>query len=266
MIKRSHVLAVLAASLLVSLPGAVGLHAQANEHQLAAEIASGDVARRHLALDRVRELGPRNAGPVLRAALFGALEAEGRLEEARHRIARSGETVGGHPDPEFASRLTELVVEMADPASIPALTASLGTGATASIWALADFGEQASGAVLDVVTSPDSWRVRVNWALVVLRVMVEERARRHLPDPRIAAIRAVVAERLQEEESPSTLRRAIDLGIALEDPDLRRLVQRIALDSAEVTARGIDDVDMAARLRKHAADRLAGLPPLPRRP
>lgn len=248
--------------------GSAALVAQVSQHELAVSILSESVQERHRALQAVRALGPRDTGPELRAALFAALEREGRIQADRYKMDELGTMLHDHPDPEFASLLTEVVVELNDPAAIPALAASLATGSTASRWALADFGERAAPAVVEVARSTDSWPRQADWALIVLRIMVEEQAQRPLSKRTLLQIREVARQRLHEKQTGAglTLRKAIDLAVVLGDRDLITVVERIASDPAELRARGLMDAALIQRIQKLARDRLAGRPPLPRRP
>jgi hypothetical protein len=54
---------------------------------------------------------------------------------------------------------------------------------------------------------------------------------------------------------------AIDLAAVLGDPDLRPILESLASDPNAVASRGIG-AGSVEWIRKHAADRLAGAPPL----
>lgn len=241
--------------------------AQETQRALADRILAGPIDERHSAVQEARALGPENTGPALRAALFAALEREARIAAERYARDERGEEIGNHPSPGLASRLTEVIVELRDPEAIPVLAASLATGATAGMWALADFGEEAAPALLEVARSEDSRPRQVDWTLIALRTMVEERGVRPLSDRTLRRIRDVAMQRLMEQHSGAglTLRRAIDLAVVLDDGQLRRIVERLASDPAEVRARGLSDPDVIERVQKRARDGLAGVPPRPRR-
>jgi len=51
--------------------------------------------------------------------------------------------------------------------------------------------------------------------------------------------------------------------VVLNDAGLRGIVEALASDPNEVIARGVTDPGDIARTQKWAADRLAGVPPLP---
>lgn len=61
-----------------------------------------------------------------------------------------------------------------------------------------------------------------------------------------------------------TLWRAIDLAVALGDPELREIVESYATDPQMIVARGVNDPDLIERTQREARERLAGVEPLPR--
>jgi hypothetical protein len=132
------------------------------------------------------------------------------------------------------------------------------------IRALADFGEQAAASVLQVVTSPDGWHDDVDGGLVALRFMVERRGEHPLTARTIAQIRRAADQRLTGKQYFTTLWSAIDLAVVLGDPGLRRIVELLASDRNEVFARGVENQDLLELTQQRAADRLAGIPPVPR--
>jgi hypothetical protein len=153
---------------------------------------------------------------------------------------------------------------MGDPHAIPALAGALGTGSTLVRDALADFGEQAAPDVLRLVTAQDTRYDAVGDGLMALRFMVEGARTRPLSPSTRDQIRRAAMQRLTGEQYFSTLWYAIDLAVALDDPELRRIVQAIASDRNELVARGVSAPDIIALTQKRAAARLAGEPPEPR--
>jgi hypothetical protein len=143
------------------------------------------------------------------------------------------------------------------------LAGALGTSPPA-LFALADFGEPAAQPVLDVVTSTDDASVVMD-ALTSLRLMAEGVGARPLATKTLRDIRRVAEQRLTGKQSVTTLWKAIDLAVVLKDPDLRRTVESLASDANAVVARGISDPELIRQTQMLAADRLAGVPPLPRR-
>jgi hypothetical protein len=232
--------------------------AQDSQGEIARQLRQGDGRERGKALVTSRSIGSRRIGPELRAALIAALEREGRL----HARRRSGE-IGRLENSELIAGLANLVVEFRDASSIPALAGSLGT-APPVIFALADFGEPAAAPIMEVLRNSQDPSVEMD-ALIGLRLMVEGKSSRPLSAKSLLAMKVLAAQRLAETHMVTTLWRAIDLAVALDDPDLRRTVESFAVDSKAAVARGITDPDLIEDTRRLAADRLRGVLPLPRR-
>jgi hypothetical protein len=240
--------------------------AQTDQHALAQQLLGDSAAERANAVAVAETLGAANTGPALRAALVAALEREGRLLRERSQAARKGAALEELEDPEFIAHAARTVAELHDPGTIPALVNyGLGTGGP-PIDTLAAFGEQAAPAVLAAVMSPDTPHDTVDSGLITLRFMVEGRASRALSAGTIAQIRRAAEQHLATGKGLqiTTLWWAIDLAIALNDAKLRGIVQSIASDQNAVLDRGVVDLQLVAQTQKRAADRLAGIPPLPR--
>ncbi|MGH7612977.1 MAG: hypothetical protein ACREMW_02905, partial [Gemmatimonadales bacterium] len=209
-------------------------------------------------------LGPQ-IGPELRAALIRALEREGQNHAQRYHADLRGEALEPLEDPEFIGRVSSVVAELRDPGAIPALVGALGTGPPVTR-ALVAFGEQAVPALLVAVRSPETTLYVVDDALLAFRFMVEGAGPHPLSAGTLNEIRRAAKQRLTGKQHFSTLWWAIDLAIALKDPDLRRIVQSLASDRDAVVSRGIEDPETIEETQRLAAERLAGVPPKPRRP
>ncbi len=244
--------------LLATVINIVNAQAQVSQSELARQIVQGNENERSSAFSMAREIGAQGITPELRTALITGLEREGSL----HAQRRLGE-IGFLENPELIAGLAHLVAKFRDPRSIPALAGALGTSPSALL-TLADFGEPAAQPVLDVVTSTDDGSVVMD-ALTSLRLMVEGVRARPLTTKTLNDIRRVAEQRLTGEQSVTTLWRAIDLAVVLKDPDLRRTVESLASDGNAVVTRGITDLELIRETQMLAADRLAGVPPLPRR-
>lgn len=229
-----------------------------SQNELARQLIQGNETERSTAFGMVRAIGTQRIDPNLRAALITALEREGSLNAQRRR----GE-IEFQKNPELIAGLAHLVAEFRDPRSISALAGALGASPPA-VFALADFGEPAAQPVLDVVTSTDDASVIMD-GLTSLRLMAEGVGARPLTTKTLNDIRRVAEQRLTGRQFVTTLWRAVDLAVVLNDPDLRRTVELLASDESAVVARGITDRELIEATQKLAADRLAGVPPLPRR-
>jgi hypothetical protein len=206
-----------------------------------------------------RAIGPAGSGSTLRAALIALLEKQNLIVEQARQAGITLETV---ENPEFMSSVHHAVAALKDPQAIPALARALGWFTV--VRALADFGDQAAQAVLGVVTSPTSRYSAVDDGLTVLRWMVESRSERPLSPGTLVQIRRAAEQRLTGEQYFTTLWYAIDLASVLDDAELRRIIEELATYPSDVVARGVTNPRLIERTQKRAADRLAGVPPVPR--
>jgi hypothetical protein len=259
--RQAGVLAVV----LVATACASAAAQQVDQRALAERILRGGADQRSDALEQARALGPARTEPALRAALIEALAREARAHAQRYHADRRGEPLPPLADPEFIARVSRVVADLRDPRAIPALVGALGTGSV-PVEGLLAFGEGAVPALLDAVGSAETSHYVVDDALLALRFMVEAGTSRPRSPGTLERIGSATKRVLTGKPYFTTLWRAIDLAVALRDPALRSIVQSLARDRSEVVARGIDDSDTIERTRRRAADRLAGIPALPRRP
>ena len=241
--------------------------AQVDQSALAQQVLGDRSPERARAVAVAEGLGAKNISPQLRAALITALEREGRVHIEREQAARRGEILPDLEAPELIVMLAATAAELHDPASIPALANfALGTGGP-PIETLAAFGDQAAPAVLAVVMSPNSSHDTVDSGLITLRFMVEGAAAQPLAVGTVNQIRRAAEKHLAtgKESQITTLWRAIDLAVVLNDAKLRGTVQTIASDWNAVLALGVDDPTLIEQTQRRAADRLSGIPPLPKR-
>lgn len=256
---RRYVVLVVTA-LFAAAVGAPAGHAQVDQSALARQILGTNATERSRAVETARSLGAENLGPELRAALIRALEREGEIRAQRYHAGRRGEVVEPMEDPELIAKLARVVAELRDPRAIPALTAALGTGSPVTR-ALVSFGEDAVPSLLAAVRSPESIEYVVEGALMTLRFLVEGAGPRPLSATALDGIREAVRQRITGRQYFTTLWDAIDLAMALNDADLRRIVQSLASDREQVVARGIEDPELIEETQRLASERLAGVPP-----
>jgi len=256
--------ALLATALFAVALNPATVQAQVDQSVLAQQILGGNARERSRALEAAQALGPQQIGPEVRAALIKALERENRVQADRYHADLRGEALKPLEDPEFIARVSRVVAELRDPRAIPALVGALGTGSP-PIRALVDFGEEAVPALLAAVRSAEATHYVVDDALLALRFMVEGAGPHPLSAGTLNEIRLAARQRLTGKPYFTTLWRAIDLAVALHDAELRRIVEAIASDRKEVVARGIEDPETIEETQRRAAQRLAGVPPKPRR-
>jgi hypothetical protein len=216
----------------------------------------------------VAAIPPGDVSEDLKMVLITALELEGQRIKDREASIRQGRLPAPSDDPELMLGLIRVVVPFKDPRAIPALAGVLGTGMR-SVRALVAFGDAAVTSTVAVVASPESMTAAVDDGLVALRMMVElQTPQRRLLPTSLAEIRRAAELRLRTPGRASsngvTVRWAIDLAAALNEPALRAVVQALASDPGESISRGIVDPRLIEKTQKQAADRLAGIPALPR--
>jgi hypothetical protein len=251
-----------AAVLLVIALSPANIQGQLDQRAIAQQLVSQDPAERRRALDGAQTIGAQNIGPELRAALIALLEDKNRIvvEAMRRRVPL--DTVD---DPEYIATLSRLVGDLRDPKAIPALALAI-YGGTSVMRALADFGSAAVPDLVRVAASPDIHYDVVNHCLITLRFMVERQQNKPLTAEAIDQIRRVTEYRLTGAQYFTTLWRAIDLAVVLNEPALNRTVSSLAYDPKQVIARGIENPDIVQRTQQLASDRLSGVPAVPRPP
>jgi len=201
-------------------------------------------------------------GADLRAALIEALDSANQVQATRSKAPRHGEKLQDLYDPEFQVKVARTLARLKDPRTIPVLAGALGTGGVVTD-ALADFGERAVPDVRRVVVSPESDTWLVNDGLEALRFMVEAgnisaKARKEIRS-------AAKMRLLSNKQNVTTLWWAIDLGAALNDPELKQIIRSPASDRKAIVARGLIDPYEIDKTQRRALDRLAGVAAFPRK-
>ena len=221
---RCELKAAACALLMLAAPGATvaqaGEESEMTESAAARALLDSQVTpERDRALSLALELGSR-AGPVLRKAVIEAAWAEVRGE-----IDRTDED-------ESVFSYMDAVAGLRDPRAIPFLLHVLPSGNGASN-ALADLGRVAFPAVLETVANPVEHPHRVKGGVTTLRFMLEDGS---LGARDAALVREVVHDRLSEQQDDWVVRNAMHLAFELGDPELRRIVERLATDRAAAEA------------------------------
>jgi hypothetical protein len=231
---------------------------QPNQEVLVEQLR-GDQAR-YGAFNEIRAIPPENVGLALRDALIEELERTNDLKELSLSTGIGFVTL---ESPDYVSELELVVAALKDPKTFPALAHALGNGTVVA--QLADQGEQAAPAVLDVVTDTASHHYVVDDALIILRMMIENQAAQPLSSETIARIHDAAEQRLTGTQYFTTVWYAIDLAAVLKDPELEQKLELISSYSSEVLAFGIEESELIEQTQRRAAERLAGVPPKPRR-
>lgn len=196
-----------------------------------------------------------NCIPAFAAQSDSSVDGQEELIEDMRELAQS--------NPELMARLTEAVIVLKDPKSIPVLISVLGNGSTATPIALAEFGELAIPGLITVIAQPEGPSHQVHAALLSLRCMIEN-DKLVISSASIAAIKDVLSSRLAtRQEFVTNLWRDIDLAIALGDPELTRIVELIASDQEALIERGVNAPDLIHKTQALARDRLNGAVAMP---
>lgn len=223
--RRTGVGIVVAGAVTLAVPAAAqereAILPPMTEQEAAAVLADGRLTpERDRALALALNLGSR-AGPELRGAVIDAAWAEWRGETDRPE------------DSEEKLSYLYAVVDGRDSRGIPLLL-DVPVGGSAIPNALADFGPaRAFGRVLEAAAHPGGHDDRVTNGLVALRFMVEDGS---LGPAQVARIRGVVRERFSEAQHSPVVYAAIRLAVALDDPELRGIVETLATDRAAAEA------------------------------
>lgn len=232
---------------------------------LANQLRSPDAVQQRRALQALDAMDKRHLPEELKDALSEALLVETRRNTRRYWQHREGKPLEPLQDPELVAALARAVVETRDPNAIPAMAEALGPGFSL-VRGLVEFGTLALPDVVRVTMAPDSTHDTIDHGLITLRMIVERAGGVSALTRRQAMqVRAVAKHYLTERPRfISTLWWAIDLAAVLEDAMLRERMQRLATDPELAAAMGAWDQDVVVKTQQRAADRLAGLLPLPR--
>lgn len=223
----------------------------------ASQLLQGNRFEQGVAVSIIRQVGPGNLTPQLQERLINALEREATL------VARTmrGE-IPELENAELIAGLAQVVASFRNPRAIPALTGALGNSPQA-IHALAEFGELAAPGVLQVIRRTSDGSIETD-ALLTLRFMAEG-VGGPLTAATLRGMREVAKNRLTSSQKfITTVWRAIDLAVAVRDTELRAIVHSLASNRHAVLALNNTDEDLITRTQRKAAERLAGVPPLPR--
>lgn len=239
------------------------IHAQPTQRELAEQLRAEDPQARGKAVEFAARLNPSEIGPGLRAALVAALGREAEAYHRRESRARRGEPIEDLGDPYLLQRLSRTVARLRAPEAIPVMVEALGADIEL-IRALAELGEDAAVAVLDLVMGHDPSEFALPHGLIVLRCMAEGSAVEGFSSETRGRILAAAAYRLAEPGrlagSGVTLGRAIDLAGALETPELAEILVILSQDANEVFKRGVQDPARVEAIQIRARRALMGAP------
>ncbi len=234
--------------------------AQVDQRSLGEQLLGQNIEQRTKALNAVQRMKAADVKEDLRVALIRLLQ---RTNQTVRDALQTGQPLDQLEDPAFISAVSRVVASLGDPRAIPALAEAI-YGGTGAARALAEFGEAAVPELLRVVTAAKSHYTAVDHALIALRMIAEQAQYRSVSRATRLQMQAAAAQRLEQPQYFTTLWRAIDLAVVLKDPALRQVVEAIASRPDSIASRGIDDPVIVEKTQKRAAERLAGVPPLPR--
>lgn len=230
--------------------------AERQQVELAREILGGDEDLRMRAVGVAQLLGSERMSDEVRVALITLLE---QSIDARDEGEAQGRALSGIVDGEFYLQLAEVVARLNDPRAIPAL-ARVGNTASSMTAAhgLASFGEQALPEIMAVIHTPgvSDWAIAHN--LSALTMMVEDAGANGLsPETRREIVRVAGEILRYGYEGIFVLAPAIDLAVALDEPNLVQMVQLLSQDGAVFSSNNISQASERL-IREHAADALSG--------
>ncbi len=232
---------------------------------LAEQLRSVDAVQQRRALQALDAMNKRQLPDELKEALSDALLVETKRHVRRYWQDREGKPLEPLQDPELVAALARAVADTRDPKSIPTMAEALGPGFML-VRGLVEFGTLAIPDVVRVTMAPESTHDAVDHGLITLRMIVERAGGVTALTRRQAMQVREVAEHYLTTRPRfiSTLWWAIDLASVLDDAALRARMQRLATDPELAAAMGAWDQDVVVKTQQRAADRLAGLQPLPR--
>lgn len=234
-------------------------------YALESQLKSGNATELRDALRTLAAVDKATLPQQVRGALVQALLDESARHKRRYFQSKEGKALDPLPDPELITPLSIAVAEMKDPATIPAMAASLGYGSPL-VKALVAFGSASIPHVAAVVMSPESTDSAVNYGLMTLRMIVERLGGPEKIDPSLLIeLRHVASYHLTNRPRfiPTTWW-AMDLASVLGDPTLRARLQQFTDEPKLAVEFGAIDDEVVAQTRKRATDRLRGVPPMPR--
>jgi hypothetical protein len=232
---------------------------QIDQVELGKTLIGGNFAEREAAVATLGSMDPAAFSPLLRLAAVTAVDRD----VAVFRRAKIHGTVMGPWSLPSLLTLTKVVANLRDSTVIGSLVVTVGMGGPGVVRALAEFGEPAVEPLVAEIHSSGEREADVIAGLLTLRAIVERRSERPLSERALTSIQGVAMACLTGVQEPGVLWRAIDLAVALDDPNLRTIVQSLASDSAAVVARGVTEPALIESVRRRAADRLAGVPAPP---
>ncbi len=227
------------------------------QERFAQVLTNGTRAEQAPVVHRLYTGGARQSGTELRTALIEALDREIAYVAAQRDKNQPRDRA------EMFERLSSIVASFGDARAIPVL-ARAATSSIAAASGLAEFGEPAVSPLLETIEQQSD--ITLVWMpMVAFRFLVEGAGSAPLSTQSRDKIRDVAKRFLDAPAgNASVLTTAIDLAIALNDPELRASVERIAANKSEVEARGFATPNDIARIQKHAAERTAGKPAVPK--
>ena len=246
------------AMVLIVPSGAVGqaqepAWAQPQQATLTEDILSDDEDRRHRAVLVAEALGPSRMSEDVLVALITLLE---QCNEKLDAASAEGVVLNDVVDGEFFLWVADVVAGLNDPRAIPALVRFGNHGFSRYVArGLASFGEQALPAILEVIDTPGVADDAVSISLLAISMMVEDGGADGLSTSARDDIVRVARESLWSQHG-SGLIDAIDIAVALNEPELLQMVMAISQDPSIVVARGVSQ-SMASLVHKHAVDALA---------
>ena len=227
--------------------------AQRQQAALARDILAGDEDERHRAVLVAEHLGPARMSDEVRVALIELMEQQCDQQDT---ALADGVPTNEVVNFEFFMQVARVVANLNDPRAIPALARVGNYGfSRPAARGLAAFGEQALSTILKVIDSPGVSHYAVEYALISLAMMVEAGGAQELSMSARREISRVARNSLRSQSS-SILHSAIDLSVALDEPDLVLSVEDIAHDPSALTGRSFDRLT-ANRVRQHALDALS---------
>lgn len=211
--------------------------AQTNQKLIVEDLLSGRSEREAQGLKAAKALGAAERNESLHVALIALLDAK---NDVVAKAMAEGVTLDTVDDPEFIADLSRTVATLGDARAIPSLARAIYGGRTAA-QALAAFGEPSVEPLAEMCIGENHYDL-VNHGLTALTMLAEAPGREGLSKQALGRIRSCARARLTKVTAFSSLWKAIDLAVALNDEELNGVVQQMSNDRGAIEAAGVPPV------------------------
>ena len=250
-------ISVVIAATLIATSGfdALALQRPIDDKLLADWLMTGAQGLKEGAIASILKIAPEKRSLLVEEALVAELTRLNDAHNASMARYRAGQPleIQGERITQYRFDLAHAASQSKNPIVIPALVGVLGAGPPIAR-ALAKFGEQAVEPIAEIARNDHPVRETVQYAIEALQNMVDSGAM--LSANARGMIRDVARQRLEGKQYFSWVAAASKLAVATGDPVLRRRVEQLVADPAELSRMGIDGEAAVRHVTKAASEAL----------